>query len=151
MELKFQIPVNIDAPIAEVFDAVYNPEKIVKYFHIADRPMDVGIVMWAGPEAPDKPFPISVTEMKPSELIKFTWSAAEGGYDTTVTIAFVSNEAGRTKVTVEEAGWRDTERGRADSYNNCMGWMNFACCLKAYIEHDINLRKGFFTIADIPA
>ncbi|ALO24786.1 hypothetical protein LEP1GSC137_2235 [Leptospira borgpetersenii str. Noumea 25] len=30
------------------------------------------------------------------------------------------------------------------SYMNCQGWMNMSCCLKAYLEYGINLRKGFF-------
>jgi hypothetical protein len=28
---------------------------------------------------------------------------------------------------------------------NTAGWANFLACLKAYLEHEINLRKGAFT------
>jgi len=27
---------------------------------------------------------------------------------------------------------------------NSQGWMNMACCLKAWLEYGINLRKGMF-------
>jgi hypothetical protein len=32
MELKFQVQARIQKPVEEVFDGVYNPAKITKYF-----------------------------------------------------------------------------------------------------------------------
>ena len=41
-------------------------------------------------------------------------------------------------------GWRDTPKGQKSSYGNCFGWTQMLCCLKAWVEHRINLRQGFF-------
>ena len=52
--------------------------------------------------------------------------------------------AGTTLVKIAESGWRDTPKGLDGSYQNCSGWMQMLCCLKAWAEHRINLRQGFF-------
>lgn len=63
----------------------------------------------------------------PNQLIVFEWGAS-GDRSTLVTIA--------------ESGWRETQTGLESSYGNCEGWTQMACCLKAYVEHGINLREG---------
>ncbi len=59
-------------------------------------------------------------------------------------MTFESLSADETLVSIVESGWWDTEKGREDSYLNCYGWTHLACCLKAYLEHGINLRAGSF-------
>jgi uncharacterized protein YndB with AHSA1/START domain len=49
---------------------------------------------------------------------------------------------GATMVQISESGWRDTPKGIESSYSNCGGWMHMMCCMKAYVEHRINLRAG---------
>jgi uncharacterized protein YndB with AHSA1/START domain len=51
---------------------------------------------------------------------------------------------GRTLVSIAEEGWRDTETGRRASYGNCEGWTGMLAAMKAWIEHGINLRDGFY-------
>ena len=49
MELKFRIQTKIQKPVEEVFDAIYNPEKVMKYFatESASGPLDEGAkVIW---------------------------------------------------------------------------------------------------------
>lgn len=48
-------------------------------------------------------------------------------------------------VTIAEAGWRDDEAGVSSSYQNCEGWTQMLCCLKAWLEHGINLREGLYS------
>jgi hypothetical protein len=67
-----------------------------------------------------------------------------GGYDTTVEISFEPLGEKETLVKIIEGQWRPTEGGLQGSYGNCQGWMNMSCCLKAFLEYDINLRKGSF-------
>jgi len=50
----------------------------------------------------------------------------------------------RTLVTIAEEGWRQTERGLQGSYGNCQGWAQMLCAMKAWVEHGINLREGFY-------
>lgn len=51
---------------------------------------------------------------------------------------------GATLVTIAEAGWREGEAGLRKSYLNCEGWSQMLCCMKAYLEHGINLRQGYY-------
>ncbi len=50
-----------------------------------------------------------------------------------------------TLVRISEEVWRETQTGLNASYSNCPGWMSMLCCLKAWLEHGINLREGIFT------
>jgi uncharacterized protein YndB with AHSA1/START domain len=49
-----------------------------------------------------------------------------------------------TLVRITESGWRETQRGLDGSYGNCMGWTQMLWALKAYLEYNINPRKGAF-------
>ena len=162
MKLKFQVQARIQKPLAEVFDAVYNPKKLSAYFTSggSDGPLDEGrAVLWtfADMAGQSQTVPIKVQRMVPNKLISFKWAASEGiyapeegrtpqpgGYDTTVEITFEALNKRETLVKIAEGEWRQTEDGLQGSYSNCSGWMNMTCCLKAYLEYGVNLRKGFF-------
>jgi hypothetical protein len=49
-----------------------------------------------------------------------------------------------TIVRITETGWRETQDDLNSSYMNCMGWSQMISALKAYVEYDINLRKGAY-------
>jgi uncharacterized protein YndB with AHSA1/START domain len=162
MELKFTVQTKIQKPVHEVFDAVYNPKKLSVYFTSggSDGPLDEGkTVMWTMHDDPHPPhtFPVKVQKTVKDKLIRFTWAASEGtydaktgelphpgGYDNTVEISFEPLDKDETLVRITEGGWRESQAGLQGSYGNCQGWMHMSCCLKAYIEHGINLRKGSF-------
>jgi len=161
MQLRFQVQAKIQRPVGEVFDAVYNPRKLSEYFTTggADGPLDEGrTVMWTfddmGVEA--AMVPVKVQKMIPNRLISFKWAANEGvyapeegkmphagGYDTTVDLIFEPLGENETLVKIMEGEWRPTQDGLQGSYQNCQGWMGMNCCLKAYLEYGVNLRKGF--------
>jgi uncharacterized protein YndB with AHSA1/START domain len=160
MEFKFKIHTKIQKPIAEVFDAVYNPKKLSGYFTTggASGPLDEGkSVIWKFADYPGD-VPVKVSKVIPNELIAFSWAAGDADlieqkqsvekvalpYDTEVELRFESLDASNTLVTITEGNWRETEKGLKSSYGNCMGWTNMVCCLKAYVEYNINLRKGAF-------
>ena len=48
MDLKFRVQTKIQKPIDEVFDAVYNPRKLEKYFTTksASGPLDAGTTVY---------------------------------------------------------------------------------------------------------
>ena len=146
MELRFRIQTKIQKPIGEVFDAVYNPKKLTQYFttESASGPLDEGAkVIWRFADYPGDA-PVSVTKMIPNKLIAFEWGAMDGGYDTQVQIEFEPLSADETLVTISEGSWKENQKGLDASYGNCYGWMQMSCCLKAYLEYGVNLRKGFF-------
>ena len=162
MMLKFQVQAKIQKPLAEVFDAVYNPKKLSAYFTSggSDGPLDEGhTVLWtfADMAGQSETVPVKVEKMIRNKLIRFKWAASEGiyapeegkmphpgGYNTTVDITFEALDKKETLVKIIEGEWHPTEDGLHGSYQNCQGWTNMSCCLKAYLEYDINLRKGFF-------
>ncbi|MBA3554514.1 MAG: SRPBCC domain-containing protein [Gemmatimonadales bacterium] len=117
MDLEFQVNGKIARPVAEVFDAVYNPKKLSGYF---------------------------TTGVEPGRLIVLGWEAAEGGYETEVRMEFEALEGDATLVRISESGWKETPAGLKSSYGNCMGWTQMLCCLKVYLEQGVNLRAFFF-------
>ncbi len=148
MELKFKVQTKIQKPVAEVFEAVYDPAKLSGYFTNggASAPLDEGTtVEWAFADNPDDEkikFPVIVKTMKKNELIELGWEGAKG-LDTHVRMEFEA--AGEdTIVRISETGWRETQENLESSYLNCMGWTQMLCCLKAYVEYGIDLRKGAF-------
>ncbi len=149
MELRFKVQTKIQKPVNEVFDAVYNPKKLSAYFTTAGAsgPLDEGkTVTWDFADFPGA-FPVYVKQVIPNQLIVLEWQAAgseKDPYNTTVEMRFEPIDQNSTLVTISESGWKETQEGLDSSYGNCYGWMNMSCCLKAYLEYGINLRKGFF-------
>ena len=146
MELKFKVRAKIQRPVAEVFEAVQKPEKLSRYFTTggASAPLAEGAtVMWSFADFPGS-FPVKVRKVVPNELISFEWEASDGGYNTVVEMRFEALDKRNTLVTISESGWKDTPKGLESSYGNCEGWTSMACCLKAFLEHGINLREGFY-------
>lgn len=149
MDLKFQIQTKIQKPIDEVFDAVYNPEKLSGYFTNggSSAPLDEGTeVEWRFADNPDEePISGSVTvkQVIPNELIVIEWEADKGRM-TRTEMNFEKAGPDETIVRISESGWQETQDGLNRSYRNCMGWSHMVMCLKAYLEYGINLRKGAY-------
>ena len=146
MELKFDVYAKIARPLTEVFDAVRDPKALSSYFTTggASGPLREGdTVRWRFAGFDDD-YPVRVIKLVPNQRIEFSWETNSGGYDTRVIMTFESIDAGTTLVRIAESGWREDPKGLSDSYGNCSGWMQMLCCLKAWAEHRINLRQGFF-------
>ncbi len=158
MQLKFQVQTKIQKPIAEVFDAVYNPAKLSGYFTTggASAPLDEGTnVIWHFADHPGD-VPVSVKKVVPNKQIILQWDAAEdvdrlpnqlppsAGYKTTIEMTFEQLDPTTTLVRIAESGWHETQSGLNSSYGNCQGWTFMICYLKAFVEYGINLRKGSF-------
>jgi len=150
MELKFKVSAHISRPVQEVFEAIADPAKLSGYFTTggAKGRLETGAtVTWDFHDFPGA-FPVKVIEVEPNRRIVLRWGANDPGasqeYDTTVTITFEALEDGRTLVSISEEGWRETPDGLKASYDNCQGWSQMLCALKAYVEHGINLREGMY-------
>jgi len=149
MDLKFQIQTKIQKPIEEVFDAVYNPEKLSGYFTNggSSAPLDEGTqVEWRFADNLDEePIsgPVTVKQVIPNELIVIEWEADKGRMIRTE-MNFEKAGPDETIVRISESGWQETQDGLNRSYGNCMGWSHMVMCLKAYLEYGINLRKGAY-------
>jgi uncharacterized protein YndB with AHSA1/START domain len=147
-ELKFKVGARIARPVAEVFEAVVNPDRLSRYFTTggAKGRMETGAVVWWSFHDFPGSFPVNVVEVVPHERIVFDWDAddTEAPYKTRVTMTFEPLEDDRTLVSIHEEGWRATPEGLKASYGNCGGWMQMLCAMKAWMEHSINLRDGMF-------
>lgn len=149
MELKFKVQTKIQKPVAEVFDAVYNPSKLSGYFTNggASAPLDEGTtVEWAFADNPGDEklkFPVEVKKTVRNELIELGWEGAKG-LQTQIRMEFEA-DGDDTIVRISETGWRETQADLDSSYLNCFGWGQMICALKAYVEYGIDLRKGAFT------
>lgn len=148
MELKFQVQTKIQKPVSEVFKAVYDPEKLSGYFTNggASAPLEEGTtVEWAFADNPGDDeirFPVEVKQVVVNELIVLGWEGAKG-LNTRVEMQFEA-DGDDTIVRISETGWRETQDDLNSSYLNCFGWGQMLCCLKAYVEYGINLRKGAY-------
>jgi uncharacterized protein YndB with AHSA1/START domain len=141
MEFKFSVQTKINKPVAEVFDSVVNPKKIVGYFcDKTDAPLVEGqTVHWTWSAKPVTN-PVIVKQIIPNSKIVLQWPAATGGLST-VEMQFSSLEDGRTMLSISESGWPENEAGLKASYKNCEGWQHMICCMRAYLMHGIDLRK----------
>ena len=150
MELKFQVQTKIQKPVAEVFDAVRNPEKLSGYFTNggASAPLVEGTtVEWAFEDTPGEkmgPFPVKVKKVVPNKSIVFEWEGAPGR-DTLVEMSFEETASDETLVKISESGWQENQDELNRSYSNCMGWSQMVSALKAFVEYGINLRKGAYS------
>jgi len=147
MNLKFRVQAKIKKPIEEVFDAVYNPKKLSRYFTTggASGPLDEGTeVMW---DFHDYPGAVSVyvKQTIKNQKIVFEWASAVESNRLTVEIDFEQLGDDMTLVTISEAGWINEDQPSLDeSYSNCQGWTQMVCCLKVYLEYNKNLREFFY-------
>ncbi len=152
MDLKFEVTARINRPVPDVFEAVVNPEKLSAYFTTGGakgRIEEGTTVVWDFHDFPGA-FPVNVVEVEKDRRIVLEWQAEDVDkkkdeiYNSTVTMRFEPTDDGRTIVSIAEEGWRATPNGLKSSYGNCQGWTQMQCALKAYLEHGINLRDGYF-------
>jgi uncharacterized protein YndB with AHSA1/START domain len=146
MKPAFDVYAKIARPLPDVFRAITEPQELSAYFTTggASGPLREGATVHWKFGGMDGDYPVKVTRLVPDQRIEFSWETNSGGYDTQVVITFEALDDGSTLVRIAESGWRDDPAGFLDSYGNCSGWMQMLCCLKAWIEHRINLRQGFF-------
>jgi uncharacterized protein YndB with AHSA1/START domain len=154
MDLTFKVQMRIAKPIAEVFEAVVNPDALSNYFTTggASGRLEPGAtVMWDFADFPGA-FPVEVAEVVPNERIVLNWDGGvdAGGenYQTRVDLRFAEIAGDCTLVSISESGWRENNAGIKSALGNSGGWMQMLCCMKAWLEYGIRLRDGAFSPED---
>lgn len=141
-KLAAQAFIQIQKSPKEVFDAIINPEKMQNYFAFGSAPLVSGeTVEWWFPEFPDH-FPVIAKDIVPHSYISFDWSGEQN--DMLVEIKLEAQDDGSTLVRLNEHHMEFTAEGVQQALQQTGGWANFLACLKAYLEHGIQLRKGAF-------
>lgn len=148
MDPTYRVFMIVNRPRHEVFEAVADPRQLSAYFTTggaSGRLVEHSTVTWDFHDFPGA-FPVEVVKVVPSEQIVLKWKANEPDtdYQVEVTMRFVDVDGDRTRLEVEERGWRNTPAALKASYGNCMGWSQMLAALKAWVEHRINLREGAY-------
>jgi len=144
MKLEAKAELRIARPAAEVFEAIVDPAKMSHYFISwgSERLAPGKTVTWkwgdVGAEAP-----VHVLEVRDGERISFTWG--EGEEQSRVDVELVPESPEATAVQVTEGSWEGDEAGIARLASQTFGWAHFLLCLKAYLDHGVNLRAGSIT------
>ncbi|MBW9214319.1 SRPBCC domain-containing protein [Mumia sp. zg.B53] len=149
-ELEFTVSGHIARPCAEVYEAIADPAQLTRYFTTGGargRLESGATVMWDFADHPGE-FPVTVVEAVPPRLIVIRWDAQASADDdgrTTTTFELEPVDGGaRTLVTITESSWLVTGTGAKNAFGNCAGWTGMLAALKAWVEHGINLREGFY-------
>jgi uncharacterized protein YndB with AHSA1/START domain len=141
--LTIETKLQILRPPDEVFEAIVDPAKMSNYFisHGSSRMEEGKSLFWRFPEF-DLEFPIRVGTIIKDSLISYFWTIDNEELLVEISLTPVAGDA--TIVTVTEKSRNNDEKGLRWLKQNTEGWANFLACLKAWLEYDINLRKGAF-------
>ncbi len=128
-------------PVGEVFAAIVDPEKLSGFFiSSSSGPLKEGeTVEWVFADVGAK-LSVEVEEIQEERKIVFDWSAS--GVKTRVTIALEACDPNMTLVRIRESGWPMNQEGVSRALQQTQGWTDFLCCMKAFLQHRINLRLG---------
>ncbi|MFN4762476.1 SRPBCC domain-containing protein [Gillisia sp. Q332] len=143
-QLEIKTAIQISKSKAEVFEAITDPEKMYNYFisESTGEMVEGQSVTWKFPEFEGEVL-IEVKRLIPDELISFEWEGAKDK-KLLVSISLTEMPDKSTLVKVTEGKMANDKAGIQWFGGNTEGWANFLACLKAYMEHGINLRKGAF-------
>ena len=141
--LEIKVALQISKPINVVFEAIVNPEKMSNYFiSKGSGVMKEGKeLIWNFPEF-DMDYSVRVGKIEVNKYISYYWNSEVK--ELFVEISLESQANGSTLVSIRETGMSNDKEGLKWLSGNSFGWSNFLACLKAYLEYNINLRKGAF-------
>ncbi|WP_246538990.1 SRPBCC domain-containing protein [Litoribacter ruber] len=147
MKLTPKAAIQIQKPIEEIFDGIVNSEKITQYFlsETSGWLEEGNELIWKFPEFPDYECIVNQVAIEKNLSISFVWDK-----ETTVKISLEVQPDKSVIVRVEEKEKDINEANLKWLIENTEGWANFLACLKAYLEHNINLRKGAFDFMKKP-
>ena len=139
--IKVNTQMGILKPVQDVFEAIVNPERMSGYFiSSGSGRMEEGeTIKWIW-EDYGVEHDIKVQKVEKDKFISFNWSAS--GIETLVEFNLEEKGKNQTLIKVKESKWPLDEEGVERILGQTQGWVNMLCCLKAYVEHNINLRLG---------
>ena len=145
MSRNYTVRTKIKRPVADVFDAIVSRERMLQYFvdGASGDLVEGEKVAWRWDHYGENP--VLVKTVIPNQRIVLALDSKEWDktkdepYEVLVIFEFEEIEDG-TMLCISEQGWKTDADGLKASHDNCGGWTHMAMCLKAYIEHGINLR-----------
>ena len=140
MQLISKASLQIQKPIALVYEGIVNPEIMTQYF-ISESTglMETGKdLVWRFPEFDDK-FTVTEVKVETNVSVSFVWDT-----ETVVTINLKQHQEDSTIVEVTEGNKEYSDINLQWLISNTGGWANFLACMKAYLEYGIHLRRGAY-------
>ena len=143
-DLEIKTAIQISKPAEEVFEAIVDPARMKNYFisESSGRMEEGKKLQWKFPEF-DEQVDVQVVQVEPKEYISFQWEGAKAE-QLLVEITLLEMPENSTLVKITEGKMKANEEGVKWLGRNTEGWANFLASLKAYLDYDINLRKGAF-------
>ena len=146
MARNYTVQTKIMRPVADVFDAIVSKDKMMKYFvdGASDDLTEGATIRWHWNHYGENP--VVVKKIVENKLVELTldsreWDKTEDdAYDVRVIFEFEELDEGGTLLSISEQGWKTDADGLKASHENCGGWAQMTMSLKAWIEHDIDLR-----------
>ena len=151
-KLEIKTGIQVSKPIAEVFEAIVNPDKMKNYFiskssgYMKERET----LKWKFLEM-EIEFDIKVGKIEKPGYISFHWDGAFDGEETFVEMNLQEVENNSTFISITEKSKNNNDQGIKWLKSNTEGWTNFLACLKAWMEYGIHLREGAFNKSQLPA
>ena len=145
MTRNYTVQTKILRPVAEVFEAIVSRETLKRYFvdGASGDLVEGERVTWQWNHYGETP--VVVRKIVRNERIELALDSKEWkktrseAYEVQVIFEFEELEDG-TMLSISEQGWKTDADGLKGSHDNCGGWTHMAMCLKAHLEHGIDLR-----------
>ena len=142
---NYTVQTRILRPVAEVFEAIVSGDTLKRYFvNGTSGDLVVGErVAWLWDDYGENT--VVVRKIVRNELIELALDSKEWkkthseAYEVLVVFELEELEDG-TMLSISEQGWKTDADGLKGSHDNCGGWTHMAMCLKAHLEHGIDLR-----------
>lgn len=140
-KIKAKVQMGILKPAGEIFEAIVDPNKMNKYFITTStgRIESGKTIIWTWEDFEGE-HEIKVGKIEKDKTVSFEWSGS--GVNCVVVITLEPKGENKTLVKITEADWPADYKGANRCMGQVEGWTNFLCCLKAYLEHGIDLRVG---------
>ena len=141
MNVEVNVRDRVLRPVDEVFAAIVDPERMSRYFLThGSGPLKAGTaVQWDFADV-GRSLTVDVKQVDKDHRIDFEWAAS--GSKAHVTIVLEPAGVSTTIVSIHEAGWPMDPQGVGRALEQTHGWTDFLCCMKAYLQHGIKLRRG---------
>ena len=136
-----KVQMGILKPAGEIFEVIVDPEKMNKYFiSTSTGRIESGkSITWTWEDFEDE-HEIKIGKIEKDKTVSFEWNGS--GVNCVVVITLEPKGENKTLVKITEADWLADYKGANRCMGQVEGWTNFLCCLKAYLEHGIDLRVG---------
>ena len=139
--IKTKVQMGILKPAYQVFEAIVDPGKMNKYFITTSTgKMESGKTITWSWEDYDVAHEVKVQNVEKDKLVSFKWEGS--GVECLVVITLVPKGENQTLIKITESDWPADFQGATRCMDQVEGWTHFLCCLKAYLEHSVNLRVG---------